>query len=163
MDNDRRHFSCLARYNRAANEALIGHIATLGKGETAVPRGSYFGSIQGILDHLIMCDINWLRRFRELYPKDESLNRPRLSPAGHAWLKVSFTDFEEYRLERAVVDAIFVDWIASADTARLDAVLSTPTRPARRSASTAATPSTMCSTTRPTTAASFPRSSTSSA
>jgi uncharacterized damage-inducible protein DinB len=123
MDNDRRHFSYLARYNRAANEALIGHLAALGKGETAAPRGSYFGSIQGILDHLIMCDINWLRRFRELYPKDESLNRPRLSPAGHAWIKVSFSDFEEYRRERAAVDAIFIDWIASADTARLGEVL----------------------------------------
>jgi len=86
MDNDRRHFSYLAHYNRTANEALIGHLGTLGKGEISAPRGSYFGSIQGILDHIIMCDINWLRRFRELYPKDEPLNRPRLSPAGHVWV-----------------------------------------------------------------------------
>jgi uncharacterized damage-inducible protein DinB len=70
-----------------------------------------------------MCDVNWLRRFRELYPKDEPLNRPRLSPPGHAWLDLSYPDFEEYRRDRAIVDAIFVDWIASADAARLGEVL----------------------------------------
>jgi uncharacterized damage-inducible protein DinB len=123
MDNDHRHFPYLARYNRSANEAMIAHLASLKAGETKAPRGSYFVSIQGILDHIIMCDINWLRRFRELYPNEESLKRPRLSPSGHAWLDLSYSDFEEYRRDRAIVDAIFIDWIASADTARLGEVL----------------------------------------
>jgi uncharacterized damage-inducible protein DinB len=123
MDYDRRHFSCLARYNRGANESLIGHLAALKADGIAAPRGSYFGSVQGILDHVIMCDINWLRRFRELFPKDESLNRPRLSPPGHAWTEYEFTDFDDYRRERAVVDAIFEDWIASADTSRFGEIL----------------------------------------
>ena len=123
MDYDRRHFSYLARYNKAANEAMIARLAALEAGGTAAPRGSYFGSIQGIVDHIIMCDINWLRRFRELYPREEALNRPRLSPAGHAWLKLSYEDFAEYRRDRAIVDGIFTDWIASADLGRLDEVL----------------------------------------
>jgi uncharacterized damage-inducible protein DinB len=130
MDLDRRHFSYLARYNRAANEALVALLATLPSAELSKPRGSWFGSIQGALDHVIMCDINWLRRFRELFPPEakgganEPLGRPRLAPPGSAWTKFEFPVFEEFRRERATVDAIFVDWIALADTSRFGEVLS---------------------------------------
>ena len=123
MDYDRRHFSYLARYNRRANEAMIGHLAALKAGETALPRGSFFGSIQGILDHVMSGDINWLRRFRELFGGDEPLTRARLSPSGHVWKTYEFPDFGDYRRERALVDAIFIDWIALADTARFGEVL----------------------------------------
>jgi uncharacterized damage-inducible protein DinB len=118
MDYEHRHFAYLARYNRAANEALIGHLSALAAAEISKPRGSFFGSIQGLLDHIITCDINWLRRFRILFPNDEALNRPRLSPPGHVWTKFAFPDFSEFRRERAVVDAILVDWVAAADMSR---------------------------------------------
>jgi len=129
MYDERDHFSYLARYNRAANADLVGHLCSLPASELSKPRGSYFGSIQGVLDHVIMCDINWLRRFRELFApdpkvgKDEPLNRPRLAPPGHAWTKFEFPVFEEFARERAVVDAIFEDWIALADTGRFGEVL----------------------------------------
>jgi hypothetical protein len=67
MDYDRRHFGYLARYNRSANQQLIGYLAALPASELAKARGSYFGSIQGLLNHIITTDINWLRRFRELF------------------------------------------------------------------------------------------------
>jgi uncharacterized damage-inducible protein DinB len=123
MDHDRRHFAQLARYNRFANEQLLGNLSALPASELSKPRGSHFGSIQGVLDHVIMCDINWLRRFRELFGADEPLNRPRLQPAGHAWKRFEFPLFDEYRRERAVVDAIFEDWVALADTSRFGEVL----------------------------------------
>jgi uncharacterized damage-inducible protein DinB len=124
MDYDRRHFMYLARYNRAANDALAGFLDKLAPGELAKGRGSYFGSIQGILDHTIMCDINWLRRFRILFPESEPLTRPRLSPPGHAWAVFSFPDFSEFKAERAKVDAIFEDFFATADTSRFGGILS---------------------------------------
>ena len=123
MDYDRRHFSYLARYNRAANEQLVGLLATLPEGGLSRPRGSFFGSMQGILDHVMTCDINWLRRFRELFPEDGPLNRARLQPMGHAWTNYEFPVFEDYRRERALVDSIFVDWVAMADTSRFGEVL----------------------------------------
>jgi uncharacterized damage-inducible protein DinB len=123
MDNERSHFNYLARYNRSANEDLVGHLASLPASEISKPRGSYFVSIQGILDHIIMCDINWLRRFRILFHADEALNRPRLAPQGSEWTKFEFPLFDEYARERAAVDAIFADWIGAADTARFGEVL----------------------------------------
>jgi uncharacterized damage-inducible protein DinB len=123
MDYDRRHFSYLARYNRGVNAALLGLLASLPAEELSKPHGSHFGSIQGIMDHIISCDINWLRRFRELFGADEPLKRPRLSPPGHVWTSYVFPLVEEYARERAAVDAIFVDWISAADTSRFGEVL----------------------------------------
>jgi uncharacterized damage-inducible protein DinB len=123
MDYERRHIAYLARYNRAANESLIAHLESLPAAELSKDRRSYFGSIQGILDHIITCDINWLRRFRELFPGDEPLNRPRLAPSGHAWTEVSFPAFADFRRERASVDAIFEDWVAMADVSRFGEIL----------------------------------------
>jgi uncharacterized damage-inducible protein DinB len=123
MDYDRRHFSYLARYNRASNEALVSLLDKLPPADIGAARGSYFGSIRGILDHLIMCDINWLRRFREIFPSLEPLNRPRLSPPGHAWTVFEFPDYAEFRIERAKVDTIIVDFVEAADTKRFGEVL----------------------------------------
>jgi uncharacterized damage-inducible protein DinB len=123
MDYEQRHFRILARYNLAANEAMVAHLAALEPGVIASPRGSFFGSIQGILDHIITCDINWLRRFRELFPRDEVLGRPRLSPPGCAWTSFEFPDFDEFRRERALVDSIIVDWLEGVDFSRFGETL----------------------------------------
>jgi len=123
MDYQLSHFAYLARYNRGANKALVGHLSALPLPELSKPRGSHFVSIQGLLDHVITCDINWLRRFRELFAGDEALSRPRLAPAGHAWKSFEFPVFADYVRERAVVDAIFEDWIAGVESSRLGEVL----------------------------------------
>ena len=123
MDYAQKHFQYLARYNKAANEAMVAHLSKLESAAMAAPRGSYFGSIQGILDHLITCDINWLRRFRELYLDASTLDVPRLAPAGHAWKEFAFPDFGEFRRERASVDSIIVGWLAEADPRRFGEVL----------------------------------------
>jgi uncharacterized damage-inducible protein DinB len=121
MDYDRRHFGYLARYNRSANEQLLGHLALLPTSELVKPRGSYYGSIQGILDHIFTGDMNWLRRFRELCPSDEPLRS--LTPPGCAWAVRAFSQFDEYRRERTGVDAIIEDWIARTDSSHFGGIL----------------------------------------
>ena len=126
MDTELRHFAYLARYNKTANEQLLRHLSSLAPAELSKARGSFFGSIQGLLDHVIMCDINWLRRFRLLFPESGVLRRPRLDPPGCAWQSFSFPDYADFKRERSGVDAIFVDWIAQADSSRFGQVLAYP-------------------------------------
>jgi uncharacterized damage-inducible protein DinB len=123
MSQEQRHFAYLARYNRSANAQMLGFLERLSADELAKPRGSYFGSLQGILNHLLTGDINWLRRFRDLFSTCEPLTRPNLLPAGHLWTVYEFAAFEDYRRERAAVDAIFEEWIALADVSRFGEVL----------------------------------------
>lgn len=119
-DYDWSHFSLLARYNRTANETLFALLAALPEGAFTAERGSYFGSIRGILSHLTACDINWMRRFRELFGNDGTLAHPRLAPAGHVWMGFEFDtlDLPDFAAQRALVDSLLGDFIATADTSR---------------------------------------------
>ncbi len=121
---DARHFSTLSRYNRMANEVLYSLVASLPAEAIGAPRGSYFDSIEGILRHTLTCDINWLRRFRGVFPELHALKSPRLEPRGALWINYEFGPFGELAEQRVLVDRLLDDFVGGAPLDRLDAVLS---------------------------------------
>ena len=120
---ERKHFTTLARYNAKANETLYGLLAAMGDGEFDKRRGSYFGSIKGILSHVITGDINWLRRFRGNFADLEILSNPRLAPAGHDWTVYEFASLRDLARDRVIVDGIYSGFTAMADLSRFSEVL----------------------------------------
>ncbi|HTI87801.1 MAG TPA: DinB family protein [Alphaproteobacteria bacterium] len=59
---DIAYFKTFARYNRWANERLYAACAKLAPDEYAKPRASFFGSIKGTLNHIMVGDRAWLDR-----------------------------------------------------------------------------------------------------
>ena len=57
------HFRILARYNKIANERLYASCAQLSIAELTSPSQSSFGSIHGLLNHVLLGDRIWLARF----------------------------------------------------------------------------------------------------
>ena len=57
------HFRLLARYNRTANQRLYRHCALLDDTAFRCPRPGPFGSIRGLLNHLLLGDGIWMARF----------------------------------------------------------------------------------------------------
>jgi uncharacterized damage-inducible protein DinB len=57
------HFRMLARYNRGANQRLYASCAALADAELRAPRLGPFGSIHGLLNHLLLGDRIWMSRF----------------------------------------------------------------------------------------------------
>jgi len=53
----------MARYNQWMNRRLYAKVCELPAGEIAKDRGAFFGSILGTLNHIMVADIFWLRRF----------------------------------------------------------------------------------------------------
>lgn len=53
----------LSRYNRLANERLYACCAQLEDGEYRKERRGSFGSIHGLLNHLLLGDLIWMARF----------------------------------------------------------------------------------------------------
>src|SRR6202034_328321 len=56
-------FKMLARYNRIANERLYDACARLDAVEYRLERKGSFGSIHGLLNHLLLGDRIWMSRF----------------------------------------------------------------------------------------------------
>jgi len=75
------------------------------------------------MGHLLMCDINWMRRFREVFGYAGCLAHPRLLPDGHTWTRIEFRTLEELSQERKVVDSLLGDFVAEADTGRFGDIL----------------------------------------
>jgi uncharacterized damage-inducible protein DinB len=57
------HVRLLARYNAWMNGRLYDAAATLPEAALVVDRGAFFGSILGTLEHLVVADTLWLKRF----------------------------------------------------------------------------------------------------
>jgi len=57
------HFRLLARYNARANARLYDACAAMPAEEIARPRGAFFGSILGTLNHILVGDRIWMARF----------------------------------------------------------------------------------------------------
>lgn len=57
------YFRMLARYNRIANERIYQACAALDDSEYRKPRRGSFGSIHGLLNHILLGDRIWMARF----------------------------------------------------------------------------------------------------
>lgn len=98
------HYRMLARYNRLANERLYEKCAQLDGDEYRKQRPGSFGSIHGLLNHLLLGDRIWMGRFES---PDHSTT-PRLGA-------ILYDDFAELRSARAAEDARIESFFACLD------------------------------------------------
>jgi len=87
------HFQMLAQYNRVANERTYECCSQLGAVEYLKQRQASFGSIHGLLNHLLLADQIWMARFEGGGKETPPLNT------------ILFHDFQDLRAARAKEDA----------------------------------------------------------
>ena len=86
-------FAMLAGYNAFANGRVYGAAAQLSDAEYRADRGAFFKSMHGTLNHLLVADRLWLRRFTG---EGDAPNRLDA---------ILFEDFLELRAAREAEDA----------------------------------------------------------
>jgi len=68
-----------SRYNTVAMQRLYDLLSGVPADLLLKEKGSFFGSIMGILNHLLSSDLNWFKRFHEGFPELKSLSSFDLS------------------------------------------------------------------------------------
>jgi uncharacterized damage-inducible protein DinB len=111
------NYRLLARYNRWINQRLYDAAETLSDGERKRERGAFFGSIHRTLNHLVVADQIWLRRFVQCGLDNDvtlaSLNAGVLDlPDGSRLDTVLFDDWPALRAKRNQLDAAIEAWVA---------------------------------------------------
>jgi len=104
------HLGLMARYNTVMNERLIETVRPLGDAELLAPRGAFFGSILGTMNHLVVGDTMWLTRMRP-YPFGQGLTALDTLPKPAGLSDMPCPDFATYEPVRRQLDALLVDFI----------------------------------------------------
>jgi uncharacterized damage-inducible protein DinB len=101
-------FTLLARYNGWANERLYGCARFLPEDDYFADRGAFFGSLHGTLNHVLVGDRIWMRRFTGHGPTFSTLDsRP-------------FSDLASLWAARKREDARILAWVSGLDETALD-------------------------------------------
>lgn len=111
------NYRFLARYNQWFNSRLLDASERLTDAERKQDRGAFFGSIHHTLNHLLVADQVWLKRFRQSGLDNgwqaSSLTDAVLDLPQEASLNtVLFDDWAALRAKRTLLDAAIAQWLA---------------------------------------------------
>ena len=113
--NGIRHFQTLAKYNARLNQQVLAAASSLSHDQLNEDCGAFFESILGTLNHILVGDLLWLRRFYLHHsPSSQTfskLNTLDTYPAVESLNQILFDDFEAFKTVRFDVDAIISDWV----------------------------------------------------
>ena len=118
------HFKLLAIYNQWMNAKMYDAAAHLSAEELARDRGAFFGSILGTLNHILVGDTIWLKRFAALPSCEASLREVVGLPSPSSLDQILFEDFAALREHRAWLDSQVIRWVDELPDSDLDVVLS---------------------------------------
>jgi uncharacterized damage-inducible protein DinB len=108
----RDYFRMFAHYNRWANRRLFGAARSVDDAEYRKNRGAFFSSLHGTLNHLVVSDRIWMRRFTGTGPVQTKLD------------EILFDDIDSLETERGREDDRIVAYIESLSDADLAGTIS---------------------------------------
>lgn len=119
----RAQIGLMASYNAWMNEKLVSAAAALTPAQLAEPRGAFFGSILGTLNHLIVADTIWLQRFAQHPARFAALEPITALPKPRTLDEVVCADLPSLTQRRALLDSAIRAWAAELSDADLDQTL----------------------------------------
>lgn len=105
------HLRLLATYNAWMNARVYDAAARLTAQDLAADRGAFFGSILGTLNHLVVADTIWLKRFATHPAQHPPLEPLRQTAMPAALNQILFTELPALRAHRDHMDATISAWI----------------------------------------------------
>lgn len=103
------HFDMFAAYNAWANARLYAAAGQLSDAARIAPAGAFFGSLRNTLNHLVVTDRLWMRRFT-----GEGETHERLD-------EIPYAEFPALQAARQALDARITGFITEASEADLNA------------------------------------------
>ncbi len=108
----KENFELMASYNQWMNTQIYTSVAHLDAIELSKDRGAFFGSILGTLNHILVGDIIWLKRFSDHPSNYQSLNTVRLLAPPTALSEILYPEFDMLFQARNKMDADIINFIA---------------------------------------------------
>lgn len=104
------HLRLMAQYNQWMNQSLYTVTAKLSEAKLQEDKQAFFGSIFGTLNHILVADIIWLKRFAKHPAHHSSLEPIRLIESPKALNQIFAISFEQLQQQRLKLDEIIINW-----------------------------------------------------
>ncbi|WP_095100723.1 DinB family protein [Pseudomonas sp. Irchel 3A5] len=117
------HLQLMARYSLWMNDKLYFAAASLPTEALSADRNAFFGSILGTLNHLLVADTIWLKRFARHPAGFPALDGVCGLRDPQALNEQMFNNLAELTAQRRRMDQAIIDWAAELEEDDLDVVL----------------------------------------
>ncbi|WP_347989733.1 DinB family protein [Methylomonas sp. AM2-LC] len=117
------HIILMASYNTEMNAKLYAAAAQISAEEIQADKGAYFTSILGTLNHIVVADTVWLKRFAAHPSQHLSLAPMQALPSPERLDQLLFTDLPSLTEHRHWLDGVINAWAKSLTEADLSHVL----------------------------------------
>lgn len=106
----KKNFELLANYNQWMNKNLYQAASSLSSTQLSENKGAFFGSVLATLNHILVGDTIWLKRFANHPAAFLSLDYVRKLQEPAALSEVIYADFEALRHAREVLDDVIIQF-----------------------------------------------------
>ncbi|MBL1269715.1 MAG: DinB family protein [Halomonas sp.] len=119
------HFELMASYNKWMNTKVYDAASRLTTAELNEERGAFFGSIFGTLNHVVVADTIWLKRFAA-HPASSARTLAVIVdlPAPQRLDELMFDDLEGLKAHRRWLDTVIINWVGALTDDDLSTTLS---------------------------------------
>lgn len=121
--SEKQNFELLARYNQWMNARIMEAGASLDAKVLAEDCGAYFKSMLGTMNHILVADILWLKRFAEHAANFRSLDYVRKLDNPAMLSDILFSHWQELTNARDKMDKTIIEFTEEIDTDELDSAL----------------------------------------
>ncbi|MDH5446842.1 MAG: DinB family protein [Gammaproteobacteria bacterium] len=113
-------FILLAEYNQLMNQRQYEAVAKLSQDDLCRDTGAFFKSVLGTLNHILVGDIIWLKRFAKHPSSSETLSYIREKDNPTSLDELLFKDLERLRDEREKIDNVILNWVSNLSDASIN-------------------------------------------
>ena len=106
------HIALMASYNEWMNARVYEAAGKLSAQELAADRGAYFKSVLGTLNHIMVADTGWLKRFAAHPARYAALEPVRQLAAPASLDQILFADLAALAAHRRMLDDLVKRWTA---------------------------------------------------
>ena len=109
------NFQLMAQYNRWMNEKLYEAAFRLGEDKMREDQGAFFKSVFGTLNHILVGDMIWLKRFARHAKRYQALIRLKETPNPTSLDAILYDDFMQLQQARQQLDEVILQWSQEID------------------------------------------------
>ena len=106
-------FHLFSEYNQLMNQRLYAAASQLSDADLNSDRGAFFKSVLGTLNHILVGDIIWLKRFTTHPSSTHILSYVSNLEKPQSLDSILYTDLEQLRNERVKIDNEIIQWTSS--------------------------------------------------